>query len=259
MSDIPSADPSGEPAGASAASLAGRARRALSTRPAGSDGLPDAAVDPVRQPVADPVPAAVPALVEAADADPADDAPDTPTTSVTAHPEEVRRRAGIAVPLAVVVLVAALVFAVVAGIAWRHARSGSGRSIAAARDAATVAARIGVVTVNTSDYRHPDDAVSSWLAVSTGPLHQQFAAARKTAVSLLTKAKVITRASVLAAAVSAVDPTKGTATVLESASVTRTPTSGAPVTSRNRFRATMTRVGGRWKLADLSLVEVQLQ
>ena len=153
---------------------------------------------------------------------------------------------------------AALVFAVVSAVVWWRADHDSARTVAAARDAATLAARIDIATVNTSDYRNAPGALASWLSASTGTLNQQFAQNKANAIALLQKAKVVTKATVLDAAPVALDATKGTATVIASVDVARTPASGSPTTSRNRFRATMQRVGGQWKLADLTIVSVQL-
>jgi Mce-associated membrane protein len=77
-------------------------------------------------------------------------------------------------------------------------------------------------------------------------------------VKVLGRAKMITKANVLDAAVTALDLKKGTASVIASVNVTRTPVQGAASTVRNRFRASMTRTGGEWKLANLAVVPVSL-
>ncbi len=127
-----------------------------------------------------------------------------------------------------------------------------------ARDAATLQARLDVEAVNTADYQQAAKAVDSWLSVSTGRLHAEYQSARTSTVKLLTEAKVSTTATVLDAAVVSLNRAKGTATVIASTNVTKRPARGAAVTARNRFKATMKRVDGTWKLSDLGLVPVAL-
>jgi Mce-associated membrane protein len=69
---------------------------------------------------------------------------------------------------------------------------------------------------------------------------------------------MVTKATVLDAAVTGLNLTKGTASVIASVNVTRTPATGAVSTVRNRLRASMTRIGGEWKLSDLDVVPVSL-
>jgi Mce-associated membrane protein len=69
---------------------------------------------------------------------------------------------------------------------------------------------------------------------------------------------MVTKATVLDAAVTELDLSKGTASVIASVNVTRTSAAGAVSTVRNRFRASMTRTGGEWKLSNLGVVPVSL-
>lgn len=157
-----------------------------------------------------------------------------------------------------VVAFAALVFAVVTGVGWWTSGHSSERRVGLARDAIIDDATNAIVTVNTSDYREPTAALDNWLTVSTGSLHSQFAQSRSAAAKLLGEAKMITKATVLDAAVTDVNLSKGVASVIASVNVTRTPVTGSVTTVRNRFRATLARVGGQWKLSDLSVVPVSL-
>jgi Mce-associated membrane protein len=183
--------------------------------------------------------------------------PAIPASTAAVVPADSARRSW-ATTGCMLIACAALVFAVVSGVVWWRADHDSARSVAAARDAVTFAARVDIATVNTSDYRNAAGALQSWLSVSTGPLAQQFAQSKMSAIALLQKAKVITKATVLDAAPTALDVGKGTATVIASVDVVRTPVSGSPTTSRNRFRASMQHIDGQWKLADLTIVSVQL-
>ena len=170
----------------------------------------------------------------------------------------VRHRLSALTAVCTIVAVAALVFATVAGVLWWRADHSTARKIGVARDQIDADARLAIVTVNTSDYQHPSDALANWLDVSTGALHEQFSQSRATVVKLLAQAKMVTKASVLDAAVTELDLTKGTASVIASVNVTRTSASGAVSTVRNRFRASMTRIGGEWKLSNLGVVPVSL-
>ncbi|SHF82466.1 hypothetical protein SAMN05443575_0997 [Jatrophihabitans endophyticus] len=169
------------------------------------------------------------------------------------------RRPSRATAACAALLATALVFAVVAAVVWWRAGHDADRTTAHARDEVAVDARLAIATVNTADYRHPDVALRNWLAVSAGALHSQFTDSRKSATTLLAQAKMVTSATVLAAAVTKLDPGRGTATVIASVNVKRTPVSGKATTTRNRFRAELRRVGDGYKLADLALVEVQPQ
>jgi Mce-associated membrane protein len=183
----------------------------------------------------------------------ADDDADTDDTQGA-----VRSRPSVLTAVCAIVAVAALVFAAVAGALWWRADHGTARKIGVAREQIDTDARLAIVTVNTSDYRHPADALANWLDVSTGALHSQFSQSRSTVVRLLAQARMVTKATVLDAAVTGLNLTKGTARVIASVNVTRTPATGAVSTVRNRFRASMTRIGGEWKLSNLAPVPVSL-
>jgi Mce-associated membrane protein len=198
-----------------------------------------------------------PSPADGTDSEPDADHDDAGTDdAVTAGP--VRSRRSVLTGVCAIVAVAALIFASVAGVLWWRADHGTARKIGVPRELVLDDARLAIVTVNSSDYRHPSDALANWLDVSTGLLHSQFSQSRSTVVRVLAQAKMVTKATVLAAAVTALDLTKGTASVIASVNVTRTPASGAVSTVRNRFRASMTRTGGEWKLSNLTVVPVSL-
>jgi Mce-associated membrane protein len=161
--------------------------------------------------------------------------------------------------LTVAVAAAAALFAVVAGALWFTAAHSSGLRLAEARDAAVDAARVDVAAVNTLDYRSVRAGLARWSAVSTGALRQQLTQVDDTEIKTITDAKMVTTATVVAVAATAVDPDRGTATVLASVNVRKQPATGAAVTTRNRFELAMQRVGDQWKLADVKIVAVQLR
>lgn len=257
--DDPSTDPS-DPVDPAGPSKPGLAASTLSALRAGSHTEPRPVVDLQKSDVhRDEDVAAEPAPVKDAYAEPEPDADDAEVEPADVDAAgRVRSRPALLTAVCAIVAVAALVFAAVAGVLWWRADHGSARKIGVAREQVDVDARLAIVTVNTSDYRHPSDALANWLDVSTGALHSQFSQSRSTVVKVLAQAKMVTKATVLDAAVTALDLKKGTASVIASVNVTRTPATGAVSTVRNRFRASMTRAGGEWKLANLAVVPVSL-
>jgi Mce-associated membrane protein len=169
---------------------------------------------------------------------------------------EPRRRRWLA--LTVATAAAAALFAVVAGALWFTAAHSASLRLAETRDAVVAAARTDVATVNTLDYHTVRAGLSKWSEVSTGALHQQLTQVGDAEVKAITDAKAVTTATVVSVAATAVDPDRGTATVLASVNVRKQPDSGAAVTSRNRFELAMQSVDGQWKLADVKIVAVQL-
>jgi Mce-associated membrane protein len=257
---VPRADP--DDSGRSATSSAGLAAATLRALRAGNRNAPaDDVIDD--EPIDD----------EPIDDEPIDDEPTDEVVEVDPEPVSLRKtpvvdepgvvastgsRSSIITVACAVLAAAALVFAIVAGVSWWHAGHSGQRRIGIAREQIDADARLAITTVNTSDYRHPSDALDNWLDASTGSLHSQFSQSRTTAVKLLAQAKMVTKANVLDAAVTDLNLSKGTATVIASVNVTRTPVSGSVSTVRNRFKASMTRDGSSWKLSNLAVVPVSL-
>jgi Mce-associated membrane protein len=250
-----SADGSTSAASHEAPTLAGRALRALRP-PRVAEPEPDVVAEDGSEPVT--LTKAAPAPVESVPA-PVENVP-APVREPDATIEPARSRVGGAwlVIVAAVLAVLALGYAA-AGLAVHLAgRGDSSASVATARDDVVTAARIDIATLYTLDYRDPQAGLARWRAVSTGGFEQQIAQSGSTVATAISKAKLRTSGRVVAAAVTDLDAAKGTATVIASMDVTKTPASGKSATSRNRFRANMQRVNGVWKVADLSQVEVQL-
>jgi len=174
-------------------------------------------------------------------------------------PDRPRRTHRLTTAAVAAVLVVATLFVVVAAVGWWRAAHSPDRAIATARDSALLGARVDIATVNSLDYHHVDEGLARWLAVTTGTLHDQIAQATNTEKQVIERAKTTTQATVVDAAVTQVDPDAGTATVIASVDVQKTPATGQSVTARNRFSAAMRRVDGRWRLAGLTPVQVQLQ
>lgn len=162
-------------------------------------------------------------------------------------------------PLLAAASALALVFAVVSAAVWWHDGHNATRTAALTRDTVLKLARIDIATLNTMNSHEAVAGLQRWGGVTTGTLHVQIEHGMAAVAQTITSAKVSTSALILAAAVTGLDLNRGTATVIASVQLTKTPDAGASVVDRNRVKATMTRVGGTWRLSDLLPVSVELQ
>lgn len=159
--------------------------------------------------------------------------------------------------LRIVAWVAVVVTAGFAGWAgWSYlatARDGD-RAFGQAREEAVQAARDQVAILNTIDYRHAADGFDRWLAVSTGPLHDELRRGRDANLDQIQRARSSAVATVTDAAVTKLDERAGTAELLASVEIRLTPDGGAESTQRNRYRVNLTRTGDGWKVSTLSAI-----
>lgn len=156
-------------------------------------------------------------------------------------------------------LALALVIGVSGGLAWFSAANDDEADLARDRDAALVAAKQNIATLNTLDYRDVGQGIDAWLAATTGTLHDQFAAVSEDDQKLLADQKKVSTGKVVGAAVLDVDA--GTARVIASVEVTVADgddLSAEPAVKRNRFSADLEKEDGTWKLASLEQVAVDL-
>jgi len=100
--------------------------------------------------------------------------------------------------------------------------------------------------------------LQDWLGATTGTLHDQISQVSASDKKSITDAKTTTTGRVIDAAVTQLDDRAGSATVIASVEVSVQPATGSATIKRNRFTATMTRVGTEWKLSDLQQVAVNL-
>jgi Mce-associated membrane protein len=152
----------------------------------------------------------------------------------------------------------ALVFAVISAVIWWQAGHGGDQARAEARDAVLVQARLDIATLNTLDYKNVNAGLAQWSAVTAGSLHSQIAQANTASKKIIQESKTVTKAVVLAAAVTSLDLRTGTASVIASVQVTKTPDTGASVVDRNRVSATLSLTNGTWRMTNLQGVLVQL-
>ncbi|KRF19031.1 hypothetical protein ASG90_03890 [Nocardioides sp. Soil797] len=142
---------------------------------------------------------------------------------------------------------------------WNASRDEEPTGLGDSRDAALIAARSEIETMNSLDYRNVDEGINAWGAVSTGVLHDQVAAITPAKKKLLAEQKKISVGKVVDAAV--VDVTATTATVIASLEVTiqddAVPDS-EPTVKRNRFTADLSKVDGQWLLENVQQVAVTM-
>jgi Mce-associated membrane protein len=146
--------------------------------------------------------------------------------------------------IARLLLVAALGFLCWSGYAYWTGDSSS----TADRDRALTLGSRAVATLNTLDRARPEVSVDQWLAVTSGPLHDQLK--RDGAGQAANSAT----GTVTAAAFTSYK--EDAATLIASVNVQLTPPSGAPTVQRQRFEAALSRAGGDWKLTSLTAVPV---
>jgi Mce-associated membrane protein len=154
---------------------------------------------------------------------------------------------------AAALLLAAVVFAAVAGWSWISAprASGAGQS----RDQALRVGEQAVLNFNTLDYRSVDAGLRLWEQSSTGPLRAQVVAGQASFARQIRQAKTVTTARVLDAALTGLN--SRAATIIVAIQITVTPASGAPNTKQSRLEGQLTKTSSGWKLSALSQVPVQ--
>jgi Mce-associated membrane protein len=223
--------------------IAGRALRALRTnRPAEAE------------PVAEPEPTTPVDLVKPARADAPPVEEDVALVEEDASP---RRRNSLLVA-AVVLVVLALAYAVVGLVVYLRGTESSTASNAHVRDDVLAAARIDIATLRTLDYRDAKAGLEKWANVTTGTFHDQIVQDSPKQVSVIEAAKRVTVGKVVAAAVTDLNLSGGSAEAIATVDTTITPAAGTSTLDRNRYHATLRLDHGVWKIADLSIVAVGL-
>ena len=155
-----------------------------------------------------------------------------------------------------VAVVAAAGFAGWAGWSYVDARQDADRAFGETRAEVVQVGRAAVATLNTMDYRHPEEGFARWLAASTGSLHGELQRGRDANLAQIRKAKASAVATVTGAAVTQLDRRAGTAELLASVQIRLTPAGGAETVQHNRYRVSLTRTGDGWKVSTLSAIAV---
>lgn len=164
------------------------------------------------------------------------------------------RRTGLA-------LLAALVLAVSAFTAWSgwsyaRARGDDDLAYAKARDAVLDAGRRHIAVLQSMDADDVAAGVRRWEEAATGALADELERDRKQSTEALRQEGTTTRATVTAAAVTALDTRAGTARVIATVRVDVEPRGGETTTDRKRLEAGLARTGSEWRISSLKAVPV---
>ncbi len=158
--------------------------------------------------------------------------------------------------VAVVLAVAAAVFAAWSGLAWHSAAQAGTVAQAQARDQVLQEGEQDVQNFNTLDYRDVGQGLSLWEQSSAGALRAQIVAGSAEFEKQVEQAKTITTAKILDAALVTLNTRAGTASIIAAVQLTVVPAKGAAVTKQTRLDGQLTRTASGWKLTALGQVPV---
>jgi Mce-associated membrane protein len=157
-----------------------------------------------------------------------------------------------AVAIALVVIAAG--FAGWAGWSWHQARHSGSVAGARLRDQVLREGEQAVQDFNTLDYRRLDQGLSLWESSSTGTLHREIASGRAQCEQQIRKARTVTTATVLEAALTSLDQPAHTASIIVALQITVKPQAGSPTTKQSRLEGTLQQTSSGWKLSTLGQV-----
>lgn len=135
---------------------------------------------------------------------------------------------------------------------WQDAAHSSSLAEGRTRDAVLASAEQSVLNFNTLNYHQAAEGLQLWLASSTGGLHSQLSQNLQEEIKLVQGRQTITTAQILDGAVTQLDTTAGTASVIVAVNVTVTPAKGSPFTEREGEVGQLTQTSSGWKLSALS-------
>jgi Mce-associated membrane protein len=135
------------------------------------------------------------------------------------------------------------------GYSWWNAAHDGALSLARDRDAALDVASVGLVVLNTFDYRTGDQDMDRWLAVTTGPLAQELTSDRKTQLDQANATKTIASATLRQAAVTELNSFAGTAKLIAVLDVRLSTEGAATAPAVNRLNVDLARTGQGWKVS----------
>ena len=191
------------------------------------------------------------------DADEAGPASDPSLPSGAGSGASTRRRLRGSLPLAALILGAAL--AVVGSLFWWDAVHDPQIAAAGDRDQALIEGTSAIETLNSLDYRDVAAGFAGWAEVTTGLMRDQISAADETQRQAIADQQKIAVADVTDAALLRLDGEE--ATVLAAITITVTDDAvpdSEPVPKRNRFTAELRLVDGTWLVESLQQVAVNL-
>jgi Mce-associated membrane protein len=151
-------------------------------------------------------------------------------------------------------LAVAVIFVVWAGSSWLTAPRAS--ASANVRDEALREGEQAVLNFNTLDYHSVGQGLNLWEQSSTGALHTEIAAGRASFEQQIEQAKSITTAKILDAALTRLNASRGTASIIVAVQITVTPAHGTAATKQSRQEGALIRTPSGWKLGSLEQVPV---
>jgi Mce-associated membrane protein len=156
--------------------------------------------------------------------------------------------------VAVALVIIAAGFAGWTGWSWYHAQHSGSVAGARVRDQVLREGQQAVQNFNTLDYHHLDQGLNLWEASSTGTLHREIASGRAQFEQQIRKARTVTTATVLEAALTSLDQQADTANIIVALQITVKPPAGTPTTKQSRLEGTLQRTSSGWKLSALGQV-----
>jgi Mce-associated membrane protein len=156
--------------------------------------------------------------------------------------------------VAIALVVIAAGFAAWTGWSWYQARHSGSVAGARLRDQVLREGQQAVQDFNTLDYRSLDQGLNLWESSSTGTLHREIASGRAQFEQQIRKAKTVTTATVLEAALSSLDQRAHTANIIVALQITVKPQTGSPSTKQSRLEGTLQQTSSGWKLSALGQV-----
>lgn len=137
------------------------------------------------------------------------------------------------------------------GVSWLTAAQSSSLNTARTRDTALQAAEQAAVNLNTLDYRHARSDLNLWLNSSTGSLHSSIAQDLQQEMQVAQQEKLVTSASVLDGAITRLDASSGTASVMLAMTFNVQISGSSPAAKFESELATVRKTGAGWRLASL--------
>lgn len=153
--------------------------------------------------------------------------------------------------LLVVLAVVSILAAAFTGWSWWRAAADDSYARGRERDAVLAAAGPQLVTLNTIDYRTAAADVDRWIAATTGQYGKDLTGDRQLQIDRASSARTVSTASLVQAAVTEIDVSRGAARLLAVLDV-RVSTGGGAVSPRlNRLTVDVLRSPSGWKVSGV--------
>jgi Mce-associated membrane protein len=137
------------------------------------------------------------------------------------------------------------------GYSWYSASHSSSLATARTRDLVLQSGEQAVINLNTLNYKQATQGLQLWLNSSTGGLHTGLASDLTAEEEAIEETERSTTARVLDGAVTALNSSAGTASIMVALDVSVTPAKGSPYTLSESELGQMERTPSGWKLSSL--------